>query len=192
MGRLEPGRRIPVLIVFRLTPRKAIAGWLAFFASQFAFAAETIHQSPADFLEQELPGCQKKAIWLKSDLKAEIEELLDRPFAGARVRYCAAGGKTAWLLDEIGKTEPITTGVIVNNGQVEKVRVLVFRESRGGEVHREAFVRQYEGAALDAKSRLDQPIDGITGATMSVTAVNRQVKLSLLLDSRVREAARDD
>ena len=192
MGRLEPGRGLPILIVAFRTPRKVIAGWLVLLASQLAFAAEIIHQPPSDFLAQELPGCEKKAIWLKSDLKAEIEELLDRPFAGARVRYCAADGKTAWLLDEIGKTEPITTGVIVEHGRVEKVRVLVFRESRGGEVHREAFVRQYEGAALDDESRLDQPIDGITGATLSVWAVNRQVKLALLLDSRVREAARDD
>ena len=162
-------------------------GWLALCAGQFAFAAEIVHQSAADFLAQSLPGCEQKALWLKSDIKTEIENLLQRPYNGARVRYCTADGKTAWILDEIGKTEPITSGIVVNRGEVEQVRVLIFRESRGGEVHREAFTRQYQQAGLDEKGRLDQGIDGITGATMSVNAVNSQVRLALYLDRIVRE-----
>lgn len=175
-----------------LSPRKVIAFWLALCASPFAFAAETVYLAPADFLAQSLPGCRQQALWLKGELKSEIESLLERPYSGARVRYCAADGKTAWILDEIGKTEPITSGIVVDHGQVEQVRVLVFRESRGGEVHREAFTRQYEQASLEDDRRLDRNIDGITGATMSVSAVNRQVKLALLLDEKVREAANDD
>lgn len=164
-----------------------IVGWLALCAGQLAFAAEIVHLSAAEFLAQSLPGCEQKALWLKSDIKAEIESMLERPYSGARVRYCTADGKTAWVLDEIGKTEPITSGIVVNRGEVEKVRVLIFRESRGGEVHREAFTRQYQQAGLDEKGRLDQGIDGITGATMSVNAVNSQVRLALLLDRIVRE-----
>lgn len=173
------------------SPRKAIAAWLAFTVSLSAFAAETIHQQPAGFLDEQLPGCEKKAIWLKADIKAEIESLLDRPFTGVRVRYCEKEGKTAWILDEVGKTEPITSGIVVSSGKVEHVRVLVFRESRGGEVHREAFTRQYANAALDSDNRLDRTIDGITGATLSVSAVNRQVELALFLDSVVREKEHD-
>lgn len=169
----------------------AVAAWLLLLGSQAAFAVETIHLSPPEFLERSLPGCEKKALWLKAPAKDEIRSLLDRPFPGARVRYCTADGKTAWILDEIGKTEPITTGIVVDRGRVEQVSVLVFRESRGGEVHREAFVRQYREAALDADNRLDRHIDGITGATMSVSAVNRQVSLALLLDRMVRERDRD-
>jgi hypothetical protein len=177
--------------MFYRSPRKVIAGWLALFVSQLAFAAEIIHQPPSDFLAENLPSCQQKALWLKSDMKKEVESLLGHPFTGARVRYCMAEGKTGWILDEIGKTEPITTGVVVHDGVIEQVRVLVFRESRGGEVHREVFTRQYEQAVLDGKRRLDRNIDGITGATMSVSAVNRQVRLALLLDGYVREAMRD-
>ena len=164
-----------------------IAAWLALVAGQVAFAAEIIHQQPAEFLEENLPGCEQKALWLKSETKVRIEGLLDRPFAGVRVRYCEHEGKTGWILDEIGKTEPITSGIVVDHGRVEQVRVLVFRESRGGEVYREAFTRQYADASLDGKNRLDRNIDGITGATMSVGAVNRQVRLALLLDGIVRE-----
>ena len=59
-------------------------------------------------------------------------------------------------------------------------------------MHREAFVLQYDKAALDGSARLDRKIDGITGATLSVHALNRQVKLALLLDRMVREKAGDD
>ena len=169
-----------------IAPRKAIVAWLAWSVSQAVFAAETVHLQPAAFLEQNLPGCAQKTLWLKADTKAEIQNLLDRPWPGVRVRYCEADDRTAWILDEIGKTEPITSGIVVDHGQVQTVRVLVFRESRGGEVHREAFTRQYEGAALAGKKGLDRKVDGITGATMSVSAVNRQVQLALLLDGVVR------
>lgn len=162
-------------------------GWLALVAGQFAFAADIVHQQPDDFLQQFLPGCETRALWLKAGRKAEVEELLDRPWRGVRVRYCASEGRTGWVLDEIGKTEPITTGVIVNQGVLEAVRVLVFRESRGGEVHRASFTRQFDGAALNERQRLDRHIDGITGATMSVDALNRQARLALLFDRMVRE-----
>ncbi len=89
------------------------------------------------------------------------------------------------------KRNRLPRGVVVNGGRLERLRVLVFRESRGGEVHRAAFVRQYQQAALDEKSRLDRNIDGITGATMSVSAVNRQARLALLLDRLAGQASHD-
>lgn len=160
--------------------------------SQAAFAIETVYQSPAEFLAESLPGCAQEALWLDRDAKAQVEALLERPFPGVRVRYCRAGAKTAWILDEIGKTEPITSGVVVDGGQVERVRVLVFRESRGGEVHRDAFTRQYRQATLQDDGSLDRRIDGITGATLSVWAVSRQVKLALLLDRLAAGEGRRD
>jgi hypothetical protein len=168
-----------------------IAAWLVLVTSQVAFAMETVYQEPGEFLEQNLSGCQKQVLWLKKDTKSRIEQLVDHPFPGVRVRYCEKEGKTAWVLDEIGKTEPITSGIIIDQGRVEQVRVLVFRESRGSEVHRDAFTRQYVNAELEDDQSLDRYIDGITGATMSVSAVNRQVKLALLLDEVVREKADD-
>lgn len=168
-----------------------LAAWLVLVTSQVAFAMETVYQEPAEFLEQNLSGCQKQVLWLKKDIKSRIEQLVDHPFPGVRVRYCEKEGKTAWVLDEIGKTEPITSGIIVDQGRVEQVRVLVFRESRGSEVNRDAFTRQYVNAELEDDNSLDRYIDGITGATMSVSAVNRQVKLALLLDEVVREKTND-
>ena len=153
---------------------------------------DTIYQEPADFLDENLPGCRQQALWLKRETKSQIEKLVGHPFPGVRVRYCEKDEKTAWILDEIGKTEPITSGIIVDRGRVEQVRVLVFRESRGSEVHRSAFTRQYENAVLESDDSLDRYIDSITGATMSVNALNRQVKLALLLDKIAREKTNDD
>ena len=164
---------------------------LALCVSLAASAAETIYQSPAEFLDSQLPGCEQKTLWLKRDVKARIESVIERPWQGARVRYCQKDESTAWILDEIGKTEPITSGIIVDQGQVAQVRVLVFRESRGSEVHRDAFTEQYRDASLADDEGLDRHIDGITGATLSVWAVTRQVKLALLLDEVVRESTRD-
>ena len=153
---------------------------------------DTVYQSPAGFLGEYLPGCRNTAFWLNVELQSEIERLIDHPYPGVRVRYCRQGDKTGWILDEVGKTEPITTGIVVDRGKVERVRVLVFRESRGSEVRRGAFVRQYENAVLREDDRLDRSIDGITGATLSVHALSRQVKLALLLDRTVRESSGDD
>jgi len=171
---------------------KAFVLCLACLCCQLAGAAEMVYQSPENFLAENLPACRQQALWLKSGIKSQIETLIGHPFPGVRVRYCQQGGRTAWILDEIGKTEPITSGIIVDRGQVETVRVLVFRESRGFEVHRSAFTRQYESAVLDGNNKLDRHIDGITGATLSVSALNRQVKLALLLDGLVREKTDDD
>lgn len=176
----------------RVSLCSALIGWLLLVGSQAVFAWETVHQPPEAFLEEYAPGCQQKALWLSKDVKSRVEQLMDRPWSGVRVRYCLADGRTAWILDEIGKTEPITTGVVVNDGRVERVRVLVFRESRGGEVHREAFVRQYDGATLEPDGGLDRPIDGITGATLSLWALNRQVKLALYLDEVARQSSPGD
>ena len=171
---------------------KLTAFWVGCSCSQLAYPAETIYQSPEEFLSAHLPGCARQVLWLNSELKSEVEQILDHPFPGIRVRYCLKDGRTAWILDEIGKTEPITSGIVVDQGRVERVRVLIFRESRGSEVHREVFVRQFDEAALEDGRKLDRPIDGITGATLSVWALTRQVKMALLLDGAVREKNDDD
>jgi hypothetical protein len=177
------------------TRRRALTGWralsLILACCPSAFGMETVYQSPAEFLGQFLPGCHPQALWLSRELQAQAEHLVDHPYPGIRVRYCRLGQRTAWVLDEIGKTEPITSGIIIHRGSVERVRVLVFRESRGAEVHRSAFVEQYHDAALLDGGGLDRPIDGITGATLSVAALSRQVKLALLFDGAVQGQADD-
>ena len=70
----------------------------------------------------------------------------------------------------------------------ERVRVLEFRETRGWEVRYPFFTDQFSGAHLSNGQRdaqLDQQIDGITGATLSVRAVTRAVQAALYLSAQL-------
>ena len=63
---------------------------------------------------------------------------------------------------------------------VRGVEVLVYRESRGGEVRRSRFLRQYGGKDADDAIRLNRDIINVAGATLSVRAMNRGVKAALV------------
>ena len=126
---------------------------------------------------------ERKMLWLDSTHRDTIAEILGHPYRGLRIRYWAVNDRLAWILDEIGKDKPITIGVVAEAGRVMGVEVLEFRESRGAEVRYEFFTRQFLGAGLGPDLRLDQHIDGITGATLSVRAVIDVTELALYLSS---------
>jgi hypothetical protein len=87
-----------------------------------------------------------------------------------------------WILEEVGKEEPITAGFVVADGRIDHVRVLVYRESRGGEVRYPAFLKQFKSSKLAQDNTLDGSIDGIAGATLSVGAMERMARLALFFD----------
>ncbi len=90
---------------------------------------------------------EARVLWLQPDLRADVTKILDqRP--GMRIRYWQEDGRTAWVLDDIGKDKPITAGFVVANGAIEQVDVLEFRESRGWEVKYPFFTRQFQQARL--------------------------------------------
>lgn len=101
------------------------------------FLGEVFDQPPAP-----------ETLWLSGELRPAVRSILEHDYPTARLRYWRTGQRTAWVLDEIGKEMPITVGIAVNNGTVERVRVLVYRESRGWEVKSPAFTAQFSGAAL--------------------------------------------
>ena len=110
-----------------------------------------------------------------------VRQLLGHDYAALRLRYWCHDGRSAWVLDEIGKELPITVGIIVENNVIRNLRVLTYRESRGGEVVTPAFTDQFTGAALEPDHRLGVPIDGISGATLSVQALTRLATMALFL-----------
>jgi Na+-translocating ferredoxin:NAD+ oxidoreductase RnfG subunit len=75
---------------------------------------------------------------------------------------------------------------VVDAQQVELVKVLAYRESRGWEVKHPAFTQQFVEASL-VENKLDKHIDGITGATLSVRAMTKVVTLALYLDRVSRQ-----
>lgn len=48
-----------------------------------------------------------------------------------------------------------------------------------------SFTEQFTNIGLNDESRLDQNIDGITGATMSINAMKKIVRLAIMLHNEV-------
>lgn len=153
--------------------------------------ADAVYQAPDAFVQQafESAAPQLQTLWLDQELKQGAKNILKHPFAPMRVRYWREGDRSAWILDEIGKERPITLGVVVDNNTIAQVKVLTYRESRGGEVRHAFFTNQFIGAMLNDKRQLDRGIDGVTGATMSVRAVTRVAQLALLFHQHVNASA---
>ncbi len=141
------------------------------------------YMESADYVRAAFPKREpsQDTLWVTNELRESAEVLLGYGIEPLRVRYWQRDRRTAWILDEIGKERPITIGVVVEDGTASMVRVLEFRESRGWEVRYPFFTDQFEDAGLDGQDEIDLRIDGITGATLSVEAVTRVVRLALFL-----------
>ena len=146
-----------------------------------------VYQEPDEFIKETFPdgAYEKKVIWPDKTLRHEMAEILGHKYKGLRIRYWIHGTKTAWILDEIGKDKPITTGIVVNDGRIERIRVLVFRESRGWEVRYNFFTKQFDDLQLTDNNELSSTIDNISGATLSVRALSKQARLALLLHRQI-------
>jgi len=167
--------------------RRLLAVLSACLFSTIASAEEGRYLDQTEFLDSVFGRStpEQGVLWVSSELRESVESLLGRRFTMLRIRYWFEGEKTAWILDEIGKEEPITIGVSVEDDRISSVRVLEFRESRGWEVRYPFFTDQFRGARLVEYGKIDRRIDGITGATLSVAAVDRVVRLALMLDEQV-------
>lgn len=146
---------------------------------QFLSADSFIRQS----FNGEMPGW--KMLTLDAQLKAQAKQILGHDYAGSRTRYWQSGTKSVWILEEIGKEKPITIGVLLNQDHVESVQILVYRETRGGEVAQASFMQQFKLAQLNSDSQLNKPIDSIAGATLSVHAVTKVTRLALMFNQHV-------
>ncbi len=142
--------------------------------------------APETFIQQQMgEQAEQKRLWLKRDLQRQIRQLIGQRYPAARLTYWKNGKRTAWVLEAIGKERPITVGIVVEDGAIAHMEVLVYRESRGGEVRHESFRRQFRGARLDASRQLDRSIDSISGATLSSRALVKLARLALLLHQQV-------
>jgi hypothetical protein len=148
--------------------------------------AEDVYLAPADFIAESFENPpEEKVLWFTADTKAGIRRVLGENYPGLRLRYWQDRNRTAWILEKIGKVKPITTGFLVEDGVLLQMRVLIYRESHGWEVRYPFFTKQFRGLQLNSKDQLNQNIDGISGATLSVNALTRLAKLALFLHSEV-------
>ena len=86
----------------------------------------------------------------------------------------------AIITEEMGCFHPITWILSTNTeGRILDIAVMIYRESRGHEVSRKRFLKQFEGKSIKDSLSTNKDIIRITGATVSVQAVCRGVKKML-------------
>ncbi len=175
----------------KIVSRFALAGLAACMLPVLA-SAET-YQDPADFVAEVFGGesPEIQVLWLDSDIRDPISNIMGHPLGLLRMRYWRDGTKTAWVLNETGKEEPITAGFAINDNAIEQARILIYRENRGYEVRYSWFTDQFVGLELEADLDANQTINGISGATLSVRAVTNMARLALYLHDRVMEQDHD-
>ncbi len=126
-----------------------------------------------------------KRLWVKADLKKNVEAILDHPVSNLSYRYWRNENRTIWILDELGKERNITTAVVIESHLISQIKVLIYRESRGGEVQIPWFTNQFIGASNKPEDNWQKDIDSISGATLSVNAIKKQAELALFLQQQL-------
>ncbi len=158
-------------------------GLVLILASPFSLQAE-IYLTSQQFVDGAFGANAAKleTLWMTKDVAQQADKILGHAPKQLRQRYWKHGLQTAWVLDEIGKEEPITAGFIVESGKIVQASILAYRESRGGEVRHANFLKQYQNVGLLPDHFLNKNIDSISGATLSVRAMGRMARLALYYD----------
>jgi FAD:protein FMN transferase len=128
---------------------------------------------------------EQKALDAGTRTKLEQSSRLEFPEESYTFFVRDEGGRAggyAVVLNEIGKSEPITFMVaMTREGKVADVAIMVFRENRGWEVKEKRFLNQFRGKTTKSSIRVNEDIINYTGATLSSKAIARGVKRALLL-----------
>ena len=110
---------------------------------------------------------------------------------GGRAWRAEAGGKLLGLLvvdHVIGKHLYIDYAVaLAPGGRVQRVEILAYRESYGGEIRSPSWLAQFVGKTSGSALKVGSDIRNISGATLSCTHVTEGVKrIVAAYGSRVR------
>jgi len=148
-------------------------------------SAASVYETQAEFLSRAFNNSppEPNLLWLSGERKSVVRQLLGHDYPALRLRYWCQARRSAWILDEIGKELPITVGIIIENNYIKNLRVMTYRENRGGEVATPAFTDQFINAELEEDNGLDVRIDGISGATLSVQSLTRLATMALFLNT---------
>ena len=152
--------------------------------------ADRVYNRTSDYVKSFFGGetPKKATVWVIGDLRDDINQVINgADNTPVRYRYWRKENRTLWVLDSIARTMPITAGVVVEDGKIEDISVLTYRESRGHEVQNRIHRAQYYGATITEKNTLDKPINGISGSTLSVNSMKRMARIALLLHNNVME-----
>ena len=124
---------------------------------------------------------EKVLVALTAEERAAIAKRI-APHEAPRIfrRYVALeGGEIrgyAVVDDAMGKSEPITYLLAVDPSlHVERVEILAYRESHGGDVRQSGWRDQFRGKGPDSPLRIGTDIRNIAGATISCRSITEAV-----------------
>ena len=96
---------------------------------------------------------------------------------------------SCFILNEIGKEAPITFLVCIENESEPKIKyidVLAYRETRGGEIRSQAFLKQFVGKRSEDRISVGSDIKNIRGATLSAWATTRVVRKAFAISQSLK------
>lgn len=168
-----PRLLIPTLLLLLLAPARPARGQEVLLTREQALR-EIFPQMARTSVEHKV---------LDDSARATLERTLGRRIYERAVDvtkvYDASGAFRGYAVvtEEIGKYRPITFMVGVTPAlAVKDVAVMVYRESRGGDVKRRRFLDQYRGKTARDPIDANRDIINISGATISVRSMNAGVK----------------
>jgi hypothetical protein len=164
----------------------AVLSFFFIFLSNNASAEDGLI-SKEEFIEKAFgkPDISKGKLRFKEEVKKIAQKIMGSKYKKILMRYWIEGNRTAWILNRIGKVKPITAGFIIEDCKIVSVHVLVYRESHGWEIKYPSFRDQFGGIGMQKNLKLDKSIDGISGATMSVSSMRTMARLALAMNELV-------
>ena len=151
-----------------------------------AVAGEQVLLSPAQALREIFPratGYLQRDFRPTAQERSALAQQLGRPLDETAFPVLALYDAERRLLgyaavtEERGRYRPITFMVGVRpDGAVQDVAVMVYRETRGGEVRQRRFLAQYRGKTVRSPIATNRDIINVSGATISVRSMNAGVR----------------
>ena len=142
-----------------------------------------------EFIEKMYNGSeqQRKRLIVKGNTKKILKSIMGENYRKAIFSYWIKDNKTIWILNSIGKYKPITAGFVVEDCKIVSAHVLIYREQIGYEIKYPSFLSQFNGKTLRKDVKLNENLDNISGATLSVNSMDRMGRIALVLVSLVDE-----
>jgi Na+-transporting NADH:ubiquinone oxidoreductase subunit C len=120
-----------------------------------------------------LTETQRSAIAKASDARVRTPELRVAQARGAQ------GQLLGWVVvDEVlGKHDLITYAVaLLPDGSIKQIEILDYRETYGGQIRQASWRDQFKGKKAGDALALEQPIQNISGATLSCAHVTDGIR----------------
>ncbi len=160
-------------------------------------AQAVVYLNPEQAMELAFPDAnevQTHTVTLDPELKARIQERAKNRVLFSKIEIHTGIRKGepmgyAMIHNVKGKVRPITFMLVIEpDGKVQRVEILAYRESHGGEIRHPSFLKQFVGKNVSDPIRNKRDIRNISGATISCRAIADGVRTLVALWEEVYPA----